>query len=231
MLDKVKKMFAKVINLTFTVICVFNNKKNLILLIISQQVFERARAATPCIIFFDELDSLAPKRGHSGDSGGVMDRVVSQLLAEMDGLENSGSIFIIGATNRPDLLDPALLRPGRFDKLLYVGIYSDYDSKISVMKALTRNFKMENNGEELKVLVKKFPRMLTGADLYAVCSNAWLQAVNRILLKNIKIQENISAQDIILTLQDFMIAVENLVPSVTIEELTCYERLKTELSE
>jgi peroxin-6 len=76
-------------------------------------VFSRAQAASPCIIFFDELDSLAPNRGKSGDSGGVMDRVVSQLLAEMDGLQKSSHLFVIGATNRPDLIEPALLRPGR----------------------------------------------------------------------------------------------------------------------
>ena len=78
-------------------------------------VFCRARAAVPCIIFFDELDSLAPNRGRSGDSGGVMDRVISQLLAELDGLQKSSQLFVIGATNRPDLIDPALLRPGRWD--------------------------------------------------------------------------------------------------------------------
>ena len=68
--------------------------------------------AEPCIIFFDELDSVAPARGQSGDSGGVMDRVVSALLAELDSLDQI-SVIVIGATNRPDLLDPALLRPGR----------------------------------------------------------------------------------------------------------------------
>ena len=76
-------------------------------------VFARARSAAPCVIFFDELDSIAPNRGRSGDSGGVMDRVVSQLLAELDGLQKSEDVFVIGATNRPDLVDPALLRPGR----------------------------------------------------------------------------------------------------------------------
>ena len=81
-----------------------------------RRLFQRAREAKPCVIFFDELDSLAPKRGNHGDSGGVMDRIVSQLLAELDGMSSntdSGSVFVIGATNRPDLLDPALLRPGR----------------------------------------------------------------------------------------------------------------------
>ena len=78
-----------------------------------REIFERARQAKPCIIFFDELDSLAPKRGRSGDSSGVMDRIVSQLLSELDGIHGSNDLFIIGATNRPDLLDSALLRPGR----------------------------------------------------------------------------------------------------------------------
>ncbi|EJD53404.1 AAA-domain-containing protein, partial [Auricularia subglabra TFB-10046 SS5] len=81
-----------------------------------RRVFQRARDARPCVIFFDELDSVAPKRGIQGDSGGVMDRIVSQLLAELDGIaegDGVGDVFVIGATNRPDLLDPALLRPGR----------------------------------------------------------------------------------------------------------------------
>ncbi|EFN50862.1 hypothetical protein CHLNCDRAFT_28658, partial [Chlorella variabilis] len=88
-------------------------------------VFARARRARPCVVFFDELDSLAPARGRGSDSGGVMDRVVSQLLAEIDGVQ-VGDVFLVGATNRPDLLDPALLRPGRLDKLLYVGIASEW---------------------------------------------------------------------------------------------------------
>ena len=82
-----------------------------------RRVFQRARDAKPCVIFFDELDSVAPKRGNHGDSGGVMDRIVSQLLAELDGMsggKESTDVFVIGATNRPDLLDSALLRPGRF---------------------------------------------------------------------------------------------------------------------
>uniref|UniRef100_A0A4W3JZK2 Peroxisomal ATPase PEX6 n=1 Tax=Callorhinchus milii TaxID=7868 RepID=A0A4W3JZK2_CALMI len=103
-----------------------------------REVFARARAAAPCIVFFDELDSLAPNRGRSGDSGGVMDRVVSQLLAELDGLHSSGDVFVIGATNRPDLLDQALLRPGRFDKLLYVGITEDPEAQLRVLEAITR---------------------------------------------------------------------------------------------
>eukprot|EP00002_Diphylleia_rotans_P016897 TRINITY_DN3283_c0_g1_i11.p1 TRINITY_DN3283_c0_g1~~TRINITY_DN3283_c0_g1_i11.p1 ORF type:complete len:1009 (-),score=195.52 TRINITY_DN3283_c0_g1_i11:109-3135(-) len=105
-----------------------------------REVFQKAYDARPCVIFFDELDSLAPNRGKGADSGGVMDRIVSQLLAELDGLQSSNSVFVIGATNRPDLIDPALLRPGRFDRLLYLGISSDRESQFRIVEALTRKY-------------------------------------------------------------------------------------------
>eukprot|EP00955_Chlamydomonas_euryale_P039481 351408-Chlamydomonas_euryale.AAC.2 len=120
-----------------------------------REVFARARRAAPCVMFFDELDSLAPARGSSGDAGGVMDRVVAQLLAEIDaagepttssspgsgkagGGGGGGELFVIGATNRPDLLDSALLRPGRLDRLVYVGIATAPEDKLTVLRALTR---------------------------------------------------------------------------------------------
>ncbi|XP_076391593.1 peroxisomal biogenesis factor 6 isoform X2 [Megachile rotundata] len=205
-----------------------------------RQVFEKARAAVPCIIFFDELDSLAPNRGRSGDSGGVMDRVVSQLLAEMDGLDFSNNIFIIGATNRPDLIDPALLRPGRFDKLLYVGIHSDRESQINVLKALTRKFKFRENGTELKKLIDQLPNRTTGADLYSVCSNAWLNAARRVLGKRVVNQNTVTNQSmfnetklneaITVELGDLSKAACELVPSVNKEEAERYERMQLDLS-
>jgi peroxin-6 len=104
-----------------------------------RRVFQRARDARPCVVFFDELDSVAPKRGNQGDSGGVMDRIVSQLLAELDGMSDGGEgVFVIGATNRPDLLDQALLRPGRFDKMLYLGVSDTHDKQQTILEALTR---------------------------------------------------------------------------------------------
>ena len=81
-----------------------------------RDIFNKARANLPCIIFFDELDALVPNRGNGSDSSSVMDRMVSQFLTEIDGLGKEAGLFVIGATNRPDLLDPSLLRPGRFDK-------------------------------------------------------------------------------------------------------------------
>lgn len=107
-----------------------------------RRVFQRARDARPCCVFFDELDSVAPKRGNQGDSGGVMDRIVSQLLAELDGMsdgdDGGGGVFVIGATNRPDLLDQALLRPGRFDKMLYLGVSDTHEKQQNILQALTR---------------------------------------------------------------------------------------------
>jgi len=87
-----------------------------------REVFAKARDAKPSVLFFDEIDALAPARGSGSDSGGVVDRIVSQLLTELDGAQQATDVFVISATNRPDLLDPALLRPGRFDKLIGLDI-------------------------------------------------------------------------------------------------------------
>ncbi|KAJ1915762.1 peroxisomal assembly protein [Mycoemilia scoparia] len=185
-----------------------------------RRVFQKARDASPCVVFFDELDSLAPKRGNQGDSGGVMDRVVSQLLAELDGMSsssgsgggssssssnssnkesfqekgtqdssnNSGGddesssskpptqVFVIGATNRPDLLDPALLRPGRFDKLVYLGVSDTHDAQLHILNALTRKFHLSPD-LDLKEIAQSCPFNYTGADFYALCSDALLKAM------------------------------------------------------
>lgn len=147
-----------------------------------RRVFQRARDARPCVVFFDELDSVAPKRGNQGDSGGVMDRIVSQLLAELDGMnggeENSGGVFVIGATNRPDLLDSALLRPGRFDKMLYLGVSDTHHKQATILEALTRKFALHPD-VSLHRVAARLPLTYTGADLYALCSDAMLKAITR----------------------------------------------------
>ncbi|NXM06666.1 PEX6 factor, partial [Tyrannus savana] len=189
-----------------------------------RNVFARARAAAPCIIFFDELDSLAPSRGRSGDSGGVMDRVVSQLLAELDGLHSTRDVFVIGATNRPDLLDPALLRPGRFDKLVYVGINEDRESQLQVLSAITRKFKLDPS-VNLTTILEKCPAQLTGADIYALCSDAMMCAVKR---KVEWIEEGLDTESsaLILTMEDFLQAAVRLQPSVSEQELLRYRLIQ-----
>ena len=157
-----------------------------------RRVFQRARDARPCVVFFDELDSVAPKRGAHGDSGGVMDRIVSQLLAELDGISSSsspsgdgdgggsgsGDVFVIGATNRPDLLDPALLRPGRFDKLLYLGVSDTDEAQLRILEALTRKFRLDP-ALDLARVARDCPFNFTGADFYALCADALLKAMSR----------------------------------------------------
>ncbi|KAF6764934.1 P-loop containing nucleoside triphosphate hydrolase protein [Ephemerocybe angulata] len=146
-----------------------------------RRVFQKARDAKPCVIFFDELDSIAPKRGNHGDSGGVMDRIVSQLLAELDGMAGSdkgSDVFVIGATNRPDLLDAALLRPGRFDRMLYLGVSDTHDAQLNILEALTRKFRLDAS-LDLRQIAEKCPFNYTGADFYALCSDAMLNAMSR----------------------------------------------------
>ena len=97
----------------------------------------RPEAAAACVLFFDELDSIAKSRGGNiGDGGGTADRVINQVLTEMDGMSSKKNVFIIGATNRPDIIDPAILRPGRLDQLIYIPL-PDEPSRISIMKATT----------------------------------------------------------------------------------------------
>ncbi|XP_077521191.1 peroxisomal ATPase PEX6-like isoform X1 [Amblyomma americanum] len=192
-------------------------------------VFARARSAAPCVIFFDELDSLAPNRGRSGDSGGVMDRVVSQLLAEMDGLNKSADVFVIGATNRPDLLDPAILRPGRFDQLLYVGIPSDKDSQLKILKALTRKFRLAER-LDLASVVEECPPNLTGADFYSLCSAAVVHATRRHIDQ---LEQGVIPMDdhnVLVTLEDFQAALKELVPSVSPSELARYQDIQQKLA-
>nr|XP_018260747.1 uncharacterized protein I303_06463 [Kwoniella dejecticola CBS 10117]OBR82905.1 hypothetical protein I303_06463 [Kwoniella dejecticola CBS 10117] len=150
-----------------------------------RRVFQRARDASPCVIFMDELDSIAPKRGNQGDSGGVMDRIVSQLLAELDGMSGSSGkgkdsqVFVLGATNRPDLLDSSLLRPGRFDKMLYLNIPATNKEQLDILKSLTRKFTLDES-LLLEDVVERLSSNYTGADLYALCSDAILGAMIRL---------------------------------------------------
>lgn len=193
-----------------------------------RDIFQKARTARPCVIFFDELDSLAPARGASGDSGGVMDRVVSQMLAEIDGLNDSTQdLFIIGASNRPDLIDPALLRPGRFDKLLYVGVNSDASYRERVLKALTRKFILHED-VSLYSIAKKCPPNFTGADMYALCADAWFNAAKRKVSSSDSdsCSANNQADSVIVEYDDFVQVLRDLSPSLSMAELKKYELLR-----
>ncbi|CAJ1084002.1 peroxisome biogenesis factor 1 [Xyrichtys novacula] len=138
-----------------------------------RDVFQRAQAAKPCILFFDEFDSLAPRRGH--DSTGVTDRVVNQLLTQLDGVEGLQGVYMLAATSRPDLIDPALLRPGRLDKSLYCPP-PDQEARVEILKALSVGVTLapDVDLEQLAAVTEQF----TGADLKALLYNAQLEAVH-----------------------------------------------------
>jgi len=147
-----------------------------------RELFARARDAAPCVIFFDEIDALAPSRGATGDAGGVMDRVVSQLMAELDSVHSAGHagappLFVLGATNRPDLLDTSLLRPGRFEKLVYIGPPDTRPQQRQVLGALTRRFVLASD-VHLDDVCEQLPLTLSGAELYALCAGALTLAIH-----------------------------------------------------
>ncbi|CAM9814431.1 unnamed protein product [Pylaiella littoralis] len=149
-----------------------------------RDVFEKARAAAPCVLFFDELDSIAQNRGgSSGDGGGAADRVMNQLLTEMDGVGSKKNVFIIGATNRPDIIDSALMRPGRLDQLIYIPM-PDHDSRLSILKAVLRKTPISKDVdlEYLAAQMEKF----TGADLTEICQRAAKMAIRENIMKDME---------------------------------------------
>jgi len=140
-----------------------------------REVFDKARGAAPCVLFFDELDSIAKMRGgSSGDGGGAGDRVMNQLLTEMDGMGKKKSVFIIGATNRPDVLDTALIRPGRLDSLIFIPM-PDLDSRRSILKANLRKSPIAKD-VDLDYLAQCTDKY-SGADLTEICQRAAKYAI------------------------------------------------------
>ncbi|CAL9691392.1 unnamed protein product [Knipowitschia caucasica] len=138
-----------------------------------RDVFQKAQAAKPCILFFDEFDSLAPRRGH--DSTGVTDRVVNQLLTQLDGVEGLQGVYVLAATSRPDLIDPALLRPGRLDKCLYCPP-PNQEERVEILKALSGGLCLDVDVELERLAADT--ELFTGADLRALIYNAQLEAVH-----------------------------------------------------
>ena len=164
-----------------------------------REVFRKARMASPAVIFFDEFESLVPGRGMGYADSGVTERVISQLLTEMDGLVSLEDVVIIAATNRPDIIDPAILRPGRFDRLIYVP-EPDEKSRSEIFKIYTKKMPLAKdvNLKQLVILTKKY----SGADIEALCREAGMNALRR----DIKSKE--------VTANDFRKATEKIGPSI-----------------
>jgi transitional endoplasmic reticulum ATPase len=179
------------------------------------RMFARARQVAPCVIFIDEIDSLVPARGTSGNEPQVTARVVNTILAEMDGMEELQSIVVIGATNRPGLVDPALLRPGRFDELVYVGA-PDEPGRLHILGIHTRNMPLAKD-VDLAALAAVTERY-TGADLEDVVRRAGLIAIRA---------RGEDANEV--TVQDFQEALEDSRPTVTEQMEMEYRAMRGEL--
>lgn len=151
-----------------------------------RQVFERARASAPCVIFFDELDALCPKRSEESDASA---RVVNQLLTELDGLEGRQQVFILGATNRPDIIDPAMTRPGRLDKLLYVRLPTAED-RLDILRAVSKKTPWHPDVDLRAIAYDPRCEHLSGADLAALVREAAMAAIRE------SIQAETSSMDV-----------------------------------
>src|ERR687884_131893 len=152
-----------------------------------REVFRKARQAAPCVVFFDELDAIAPRRGGSEGDSHVTERVISQMLTEMDGLEDLKGVVVIGATNRPDIIDEALLRPGRFDRMLEVPI-PDKDARKQILGIHTKRKPLDHtvNIDKLVGLTEG----CTGADIAAITNAAAMSAIKEYIVDNNKVGSN-----------------------------------------
>jgi len=165
-----------------------------------REVFRKARMSAPSIVFFDEMDSLVPRRGSGYGDSGVTDRVISQLLTEIDGITALQDVVVIAATNRPDMVDPAVLRPGRFDRLIYVPEPGE-EGRLQILKIHTKGMPLTKdvNLQELAQLTKGY----SGADIESVCREAALYALRK----------DMNAKEV--TNADFQEALKRIGPSVS----------------
>ena len=176
-----------------------------------RDVFAKARGAAPCVLFFDELDSIAQQRGgNSGDGGGAGDRVMNQLLTEMDGVGSKKNVFVIGATNRPDIIDTALMRPGRLDQLIYIPM-PDYESRLSILKAVLRKTPVHKD-VDLQYLATQTDKF-TGADLTEICQRSAKLAIREDIERNME-RERIQADAREQGLMEEDVEEEDLVPEI-----------------
>ncbi len=184
-----------------------------------RETFRKARQAAPCVVFLDEIDAIAPVRGTSHDSG-VTERVISQLLTEMDGLESLHNVIVIAATNRPDIIDTALLRPGRFDRMVYIGP-PDLEARKEILKIHTKGKPIADDVD----LAKLATRMdnFTGAEIAAVCNEGVMLAIRDYVLEGEDLDEE-SIKKVSVGMKYFEKAMQNIEP-MSESDLRRYEKL------
>ncbi len=194
-----------------------------------REIFRKARQAAPTVIFIDEIDAIAPARGAEGNH--VTDRLINQLLTEMDGIQENSGVVVIGATNRPDIIDPALLRPGRFDRLILVPA-PDEKARLEIFKVHTRKVPLAEdvNLEELAKRTEGY----TGADIEAVVREAALLAMRRALQEGV-IRPGMKAdqirQKVKVTMRDFEEALKKIGPSVSEETMEYYKKIQEQFKQ
>ncbi|KAI6646453.1 hypothetical protein LOD99_12574 [Oopsacas minuta] len=187
-----------------------------------RQVFQRARNSSPCVVFFDEVDALCPKRSESGESS-VTARVVNQMLTEMDGMEPKNQVYFLGATNRPDMIDPALLRPGRIDKTLYVGLPTESE-RVDILNSLTKYRTHPQISPEVKfeeLANADNTKGFSGADLAALIHEAsqeafreFIKSVEDILFES-KCENHLSEPfESVVCKRHFDVAIHKVHPSI-----------------
>lgn len=187
-----------------------------------REVFRKARQSAPCIIFFDEIDAIAPRRGADFGDSHVTERLISQLLTELDGLEVLTNVIVIAATNRPDIIDAALLRPGRFDRLLYVPP-PDRDSRIQIIKIHTKKKPLADDLdiEKLSDLTDRY----TGADISSLASAAVMLALREHISKYTDPKEaDVHVKELKIHMRHFEEAVSKIRP-LSSQELSMYKNI------
>lgn len=174
-----------------------------------RDLFDKARAASPCILFFDEMDSIARARGSGGGSSDTSDRVINQILSEIDGMGSGKTLFIIGATNRPDILDPGIMRPGRLDQLIYIPL-PDWESRVSIFKANLRKSPIDDDigYEQLADVTEGF----SGADITEICQRAAKNAIRESITAEIERQKRVEDGELT---QEEADALPDMIPAIT----------------
>jgi transitional endoplasmic reticulum ATPase len=187
-----------------------------------REIFRKARQAAPCIIFFDEMDAITPARGGSFGDSHVTERVISQFLTELDGLEILTNVVVIGATNRPDIIDPALLRPGRFDRILYVPP-PDRDSRLQIIKIHT---KKKHLAEDVNIdQLAENTEGYTGADIASLSSTAVMLALREHISKYKEPNEaEKHKEELKIHMKHFEAAIKKIRP-LSMQELNMYKTI------